>query len=111
MNAKTWVISCVALAGASLSGNALAQGEVAGTFTVRNDSNRNLSCAVRKAGRTVGEDVALGRGKTWTQTYPKAGPRAFRCMDIAPIWYVIRAGLTYRLAANRDGLIVLTAGR
>jgi hypothetical protein len=111
MNAKTWLISFVALAGALVSGHALAQDGEAGTFTVRNDTDRNLSCAVRKAGRTVGEDVALARGKTWTQTYPKAGPRAFRCMDSAPIWYIIRAGMSYRLAANRDGLIVLTAAR
>ena len=69
-----------------------------------------MSCAVRKAGRTVGEDVALGRDRTWTQTYPKGGARAFRCMDAAPIWYTIRPGLTYRLAPNRDGLIVLTSG-
>ncbi len=111
MNARSWLISCVALAGAALSGTAFAQDQGAGTFTVRNDTDRNLSCAVRKTGRTVGEDVTLARGKTWSQTYPKAGPRAFRCMDSAPVWYVIHAGQTYRLAANRDGLIVLTAAR
>jgi hypothetical protein len=110
MNAKTWLISCVALAGAAISGPAHAQEDGAGTFTIRNDTDRNLSCAVRKAGRTVGEDVALGRGKTWTQTYPKGGARAFRCLDMAPIWYRIRAGQTYRLAPNRDGLIILTSG-
>ena len=31
-------------------------------------------------------------------------------MDAAPIWYTIRPGLTYRLAPNRDGLIVLDPG-
>jgi hypothetical protein len=100
----------VALAGVGLSGTALAQDEAAGTFTVRNDTDRNLTCAVRRAGKTVGEDVALARGRTWTQTYPKGGPRAFRCLDSAPIWYTIHAGQTYRLAPNRDGLIVLTSG-
>ncbi len=110
MNAKTWLISFLALAGACIPAAAPAADGGPGTFTVRNDTGRAMSCAVRKTGRTVGEDVALARGRTWTQTYPKGGPRAFRCLDAAPIWYVIRAGQIYRLAANSDGLIVLTSG-
>jgi|GEM_PF-3660529 len=110
MNAKSWLMSCLALACAFIPETALADESGPGTYTVRNETGRAMSCAVRKAGRTVGEDVALGRDRTWTQTYPKAGVRAFRCMDAAPIWYTIRPGLTYRLAPNRDGLIVLTSG-
>ena len=111
MNAKSWLISCLALAGACFPEPALADDPGPGTFTVRNETGRAMSCAVRKTGRTVGEDVSLRRDQVWTQTYPKGGARAFRCLDAAPIWYVIRAGLVYRLAPNRDGLIVLTAAR
>ncbi len=111
MDAKTFIIPFLAAAGACIPAVALADDAGPATFTVRNDTGRAMTCAVRKTGRTVGEDVVLRSEQVWTQTYPKGGTRAFRCLDAAPVWYVIRPGLTYRLAANRDGLIVLTSGR
>jgi hypothetical protein len=84
-----------------------ARGQGAATFTVRNDTNRTMMCAVRKAGSARADDLRMAPGETWTRDYPKPKPRAFRCEGAAPIWYPIHAGSTYRIVPNRDGLIVI----
>jgi hypothetical protein len=112
MNVKPWLILTLALGAAAAPGAAFAQDAGPGTFTVRNDTDQVMECAIKKAGSGVSEDVVLNPGQTWTHAYPKAKPRNFRCLGAAPIWYIMHAGLIYRIAPNRDGLIVLVpAGR
>ena len=108
MTSKTWFAACIALAGAGVPEAALAGDSGPGTFTVRNDTSRQMECAIRKSGSAVSDDVILTPGQTWTHQYPNARPRNFRCEDAAPVWYTVHSGLVYRLAPNRYGLIVLS---
>jgi hypothetical protein len=105
MNPGSW-IAATALAALAAGGTALAQ-PAGGTFSVRNDTNRVMTCAVRKAGSSVSDLVVLKPDAEWRQTYAKAKPRNFRCEDSAPVWYLIKSGIRYRLAPTRHGLIVL----
>src|SRR5687767_14111478 len=106
MNAGTLMLGGAALAGLAAAGAAVAQ-PAGATFSVRNDTGRVMSCGVRKAGNTVADEVVLRPGSEWRQTYAKPKPRYFRCVDAAPVWYFMKAGIRYRLAPTRDGLIVL----
>ena len=114
MNANSWLATCMAAALLAAAGASAAPVPAAGgvTFTVRNDTNEYLDCAIRKTGSGVSEELRLSPGQTWTHDYPKPKPRNFRCEGAAPVWYLLRPGVVYRMAANRDGLIVLVpAGR
>ena len=106
MNPGSW-IAATALAGLAAAATAPAQ-PAGGTFSVRNDTNRVMNCGVRKAGSSVSDLVVLQPGAEWRQTYAKAKPRSFRCEDAAPVWYLLKSGVRYRLAKTRHGLIVLS---
>src|SRR5688572_14907496 len=105
MNPGSW-IAAATLAGLAVGGTAPAQ-PAGGTFSVRNDTNRVMSCGVRKAGRTAANAVVIRPGAEWRQSYPTPKPRYFRCEDAAPVWYFMKSGIRYRLAPTRHGLIVL----
>ena len=106
MNPGSWIAAGAALA--ALAGAAPAQAASGGTFSVRNDTGRAMACAVRKTGGGYPERMRLRADEEWRQTYPKPKPRSFRCEDAAPIWYLLKSGIRYRLVVNRHGLIVLT---
>ena len=105
MKPGTWIAAAV-LTGLAAAGTAIAQ-PAGATFSVRNDTNRVMNCGVRKAGSSISDLVVLQPGAEWRQTYAKPKPRNFRCEDAAPVWYLLKSGIRYRLAPNRHGLIVL----
>jgi hypothetical protein len=97
--------AAMAAAGASAAASQAGPGA---TFTVRNDSEEKLECAIKKVGSSQMEAVFLRPGAEMKREYPKPNARNFRCMGAEPVWYVLQPNLVYRLAKNRNGLIVLT---
>jgi hypothetical protein len=87
---RTLSIAALLLAGAATPAAALA----GGTYYVRNDTPRALSCGVRLPGSEATVRVALRPGAEWSQTTERDATRTLIC-------YVGPRRLTFRMASGQ----------
>jgi len=102
MMKRTFVLASVAAAATPAA--ALAEG----TYSIRNETGRAVTCALRRERSQALDRFALRNGAEWSQTVAGDGPRALACDAGADrARFQLRAGLRYVLAESRSGQLWL----
>lgn len=99
-------IVLAAVAAAATPAAALAEG----SYSIRNETGRAVTCALRRERSQALDRFALRNGAEWSQTVAGDGPRALAC-DAGGVRarFQLRAGLRYVLAESRSGQLWLRA--
>jgi hypothetical protein len=108
---KRFAILSIALAAAATPAPALAEG----SYSIRNETRRPLTCGLRRERGEVLDRLALRAGGEWRQTTARDGPRTLVCYD-GPLraTFRLRSGVRYALIEGSRGslsLRVAGAGR
>ena len=101
---RRFLIAAVALAGTAMPAPAFA----AGTYYVRNDTQRPLTCGVRRPRSEVTVQVSLRPGGEWSETTERGESRTLICyFGTRRQTFRMVSGQRYALHVADDGAIWL----
>ena len=104
MRLSIGLLAAAAALGAS-SAAANPQGDK--TFTVKNESGKRVSCAVKRDGSARTSQVLLKAGQVWTSAVSDSKDRRVRCEGAYSQWQRISAGRAYSVVEASDGRLMV----
>lgn len=101
---RRFLIAAVALTGAATPASAFA----GGTYYIRNDTARPLTCGIRRPRSEVTVPVALRPGGEWTQTTDRSDTRTLICYTGSQrSTFRVESGQRYALHEDGTGALWL----
>ncbi len=101
---RRFLIAAVVLTGAAAPASAFA----GGTYYIRNDTQRPLTCGIRRPRSEVTVPVALRPGAEWSQTTDRNDTRTLICYTGSRrATFRVEAGQRYALHEDTSGMLWL----